>query len=125
MQDRHAVVILLVDALLVLGDQSLKTLVEFILGCKHHWRQTLTVLDSHLLLVIDEIKHCLNHVFVLVPDRKEYGRPVSLINIIIVEWLSMVIKQQFTAVFLLVEDGEVKRAQQMLVQYIYVSVVFD
>ena len=68
MKDGHAVVILLIDTLLVLCNQGLKTLIELILSCKHHRSQSLTILNCELLFVIDEIKHGLNHVFVLVSN---------------------------------------------------------
>jgi len=67
-QDCHAVFVLCIDSCGVLKDELIQTVVVTVFGSKHHGRQSLAILDQHLLFRSNLVKDGFKNVFFLVTN---------------------------------------------------------
>lgn len=122
-QDRHAVLVFFIDVRRVLQHQLVQTIVVAILGSKHHRCETLTVFNQQVFLWFDLLADKRKNILLLVANGQENWGSVFLSISSIVEDFGTAVEQKVDAIVVLIQNGQVKRTERVVIQHIKVSVV--
>ena len=101
-QNRHSILVLLVNAIRVEQHKNVQGLLVVVLGCKHGGSQALAILDLHLVFWLGLVKDQGQNLLVLSSNGEEDRRAVLLLVRAIMESQSTIIQQIFNTVLLII-----------------------